>query len=383
MEKSFFQIIDQNVGHVISTLALLIVFYNHVFFYEIEVFLICTCFVSVYVWMLWSSPSSWNGYRYILVTLILIAAAFTVRVMHIEFPDKNLLWPLVCLLARAQPTWTRTTTPLAVLTGVVIAFLSATPKILYGEILALIGVYISIRSLTLLKTANQENQRQLVELNQAHAELQEAAVHSMRYAAITERTRMARDIHDGLGHHMTSLIVQLQALKLILPKDPAAAQESIMELLKVARKGMEEIRAAVREWSDDEKGLGIISLKGLVSQTQAYSKLHIDFFQHGSLSEWTVERSTVLYRILQESLTNILRHADADHVIVTVEEEHGSVRLTVADNGTYSGKKPLEGGFGLTGMRERCNSVNGHCSFTFNDPQGLKVEAVIPLTRPI
>ncbi|PUA36217.1 sensor histidine kinase [Paenibacillus elgii] len=380
MEKSFFQMIDQNVSHVISTLALLLLVYNHVFFYGFQVFGIGTGIVAVYVWMLWSNPSSWNASRYILVTAILIAAVVMVRGLHTGYPDNFLLWPLVFLLARAQPAWSRVTTSLAVLTGVVIVLLSCTDKISYGDILALIGVYISIRSLTLLKVANQENERQLVELKQAHAELQEAAVHSMRYAAITERTRLARDIHDGLGHHMTSLIVQLQALKLIFGKEPAAAEESVEELLKVARKGMEEIRTAVREWSDDEKGLGIIALKGLVSQTQSNSKLQIEFFQRGNISEWTLERSTVLYRILQESLTNILRHADADHATVTVEEASGRVRLTVADNGTYNGKKPLESGFGLSGMKERCESVNGHCSFSFNKPQGLKVEAVIPLT---
>src|SRR5690606_3128397 len=127
------------------------------------------------------------------------------------------------------------------------------------------------------------------------------SVQAMGYAALTERTRLARDIHDGFGHQMTSLIVQLQALKLMIPLDPAGAADNVDEILKVARKGMDEVRLAVKEWSDDEKGMGPIALKGLVSQIEANSTVRIQYREIGLIREWPIDCSVVLYRVLQEA----------------------------------------------------------------------------------
>lgn len=101
----------------------------------------------------------------------------------------------------------------------------------------------------------------------------------------------------------------------------------------------------------------------MISQVQANSLLQIEFIQDGNITEWTIEESTILYRILQESLTNVLRHSYADSVIVNVTEINGVVKLTIDDNGIYTGDKPLKYGFGLNGMIKRCKSVGGNCSF--------------------
>jgi signal transduction histidine kinase len=86
----------------------------------------------------------------------------------------------------------------------------------------------------------------------------------MRYAALEERTRLAREIHDGIGHQLTSLIVQLQALEIMLPNNPEDASRAVTQMLGISRRAMAEVRLAVREWSSDEMGLGLVALKGLV-----------------------------------------------------------------------------------------------------------------------
>ncbi len=144
---------------------------------------------------------------------------------------------------------------------------------------------------------------------------------------------------------------------------------------------MEEIRVTVKEWTNDEKNHGLTSLKELISQVQANSLLEIEFIQAGNIAEWTMEESKILYRILQESLTNILRHSYADSVIVNVTEIDEVVKLTINDNGIYTGNKPLEYGFGLNGMIKRCQSVGGNCFFSLNEPKGLRVEATIPIQK--
>jgi signal transduction histidine kinase len=279
----------------------------------------------------------------------------------------------------ADPKWNRSTVTLAVFTVCLIFAMMLVDKVSYGALIAAVLMYIAVRNQSLLREAHQMNRKQLEQLNTAYSELQQTSVQAMGYAALTERTRLARDIHDGFGHQMTSLIVQLQALKLMIPQDPAGAANSVDEILKVARKGMDEVRLAVKEWSDDEKGLGPIALKGLVSQIEANSILRIVYKEIGPIGEWPVECSVILYRILQEALTNILKHADAKQVDIVVEEESEHVKLLITDDGYFSDEKPLNFGFGLNGMIERCKSAGGSIVFSANSPNGLKIQAVIPL----
>ncbi|MCP1163182.1 MULTISPECIES: sensor histidine kinase [Bacillus] len=380
MEKTFYKFIGSHVGNAIGSILLCLFFYKAFAPYGTFAIWVCSIFVAIYLWMLNAPKYRWNEKKYLLFFSVLVILSCMVHFFYPGYPNYVLL-PLLIFLAAAEPKWARTTTVLSGITGIILMLFISSNLFPYQEILMITGIYVSVRSTSKLKEAYQKNQKQLKELDEAHAELQETTLLSMRYAAFAERTKLAREIHDGLGHQMTSLIIQLQALKIMLKKKPTAANESVDDLLKVARKGMEEIRTAVREWTSDEKDLGLTSLKGLISQVQANSLLQIEFIHSEKISEWTMEESTIMYRILQESLTNILRHAHADFVIVSVIEIDGVVSLSVADNGIFKGDKELELGFGLNGMKKRCELVGGSCSFTLNEPKGLRVEARIPIHK--
>ncbi|EEK75646.1 sensor histidine kinase [Bacillus sp. AFS094611] len=380
MEKTFYKFIGSHVGNAIGSILLCLFFYKAFAPYGTFAIWVCSIFVAIYLWMLNAPKYRWNEKKYLLFFSVLVILSCMVHFFYPGYPNYVLL-PLLIFLAAAEPKWARTTTVLSGITGIILMLFISSNLFPYQEILMITGIYVSVRSTSKLKEAYQKNQKQLKELDEAHAELQETTLLSMRYAAFAERTKLAREIHDGLGHQMTSLIIQLQALKIMLKKKPTAANESVDDLLKVARKGMEEIRTAVREWTSDEKDLGLTSLKGLISQVQANSLLQIEFIHSEKISEWTMEESTIMYRILQESLTNILRHSHADFVIVSVIEIDGVVSLSVADNGIFKGDKELELGFGLNGMKKRCELVGGSCSFTLNEPKGLRVEARIPIHK--
>src|SRR6266581_1551527 len=161
---------------------------------------------------------------------------------------------------------------------------------------SVIALYFCIRAINIYKESYRLTQRHVQELAEAHRELQqthaalqEASVHSMRYAALAERTRLARDMHDGIGHQLTSLIVQLQALEIMLPGDPQQAVRAVPAMLEAARQAMAEVRQAVRAWQEDESGLGLVALQGLISQCAAHSTLALEFQQDGDLLEWPVE----------------------------------------------------------------------------------------------
>ncbi|KON88124.1 hypothetical protein AF332_15785 [Sporosarcina globispora] len=378
MNKYIFRYLDARGAHLSFIIVLFVLFLSEYSLKDIRVIIIYMAFMAAYMLMMVSPKSWWNEKKYFISVCAIAGNALIIHFIY-GYPDHRILWPLLYILGIAEPKWSRTTDILAVITLITIFFMMMLDKVSYGALAAAVLMYFAVRNQSLLRDAHRTNQKQLAQLNASYSELQQTSVQAMGYAALTERTRLAREIHDGLGHQMTSLIVQLQALKLMIPRDPAAASKNIDELLKVARKGMVEIRLAVKEWSEEEKGHGSIALKGLVSQFEANSLIRIEYKEIGSITEWTVERSVIFYRILQEALTNILKHSGANKVNVLLEEENGHVKLIITDDGHFSGDKPLDLGFGLRGMIERCKSAGGNILFTPNTPHGLRIEAVIPL----
>lgn len=342
--------------------------------------------VVVYSAIIWLPETGHHGIFYTMATFLLIVVTLCFHFLQGNSFDSTLLWPLIFLLAAAPSKYNKLSIILATLVILVIVFIHINP-FPWMTILTLIGIYMGIHSRKIRKEANQISKLHLQELEdahlklqQAHAELQETTVQSMHYAALSERTRLAREIHDGLGHHLTSLIVQLQALQFMMPNEPEESARVVQETLSIARKGMAEVRLSVREWSEDETGLGLVALKGLVSQTEAHSNLKVKFLQVGDISDWSTEISVILYRVLQESLTNIMRHARATSVVINVEEIEDQVELTVSDNGEYTGIRSLNPGFGIKGIMERCQSVGGVCTFSVSPPHGLQLKVLIPIT---
>src|SRR6266568_4880219 len=326
-----------------------------------------TIILLVYLVMIWVHPEWWTRPRYALSACSVIALT------------------LLLLLAREQQKYRRFAALLAAVTLVVMVVILPTYASALEVVPGMITLYFCIRAINIYKESYRLTQRHVQELAEAHRELQqthaalqEASVHSMRYAALAERTRLARDMHDGIGHQLTSLIVQLQALEIMLPGDPQQAVRAVPAMLEAARQAMAEVRQAVRAWQEDESGLGLVALQGLISQCAAHSTLALEFQQDGDLLEWPVELSVALYRILQEALTNIMRHAQATEVNVRVQEYDQQVILTVADNGRYIEKTPLIPGYGIKGMIERCQALGGSCTVAQNQPQGLKLQVTLP-----
>lgn len=386
MIKQLVQFIFSNRMKVISSIALIWIYYGFYSHQEPTALAICNFYVGMYLLMIWVPIRWWSSMRYLLITVILIGTALLIYFVHLSLFSDKLLWPLVCLLAIAPTNLILPTLFLAIATTIVIVGFSWTNYFPYDTLFALVGLYIGIRGRILLREADLVNHEQFLKLKEmhntlqaAHAELQEATLQSMQYAALTERTRIAREIHDGLGHQMTSLIVQLQALELMLPNDPHTAEKTVTELLNIARKGMGEIRMSVREWANDEKGLGIIAIRGFISQVSANSNIHFQLVEEGDFSEWSEDISIALFRILQESVTNVIRHSEASKVEISISEKERELSLIVSDNGILNDNIYLQKGFGITGIFERCKTVGGTCTFSINPNGGLKVLVKIPM----
>ncbi|WDL97612.1 sensor histidine kinase [Alicyclobacillus sp. ALC3] len=223
-------------------------------------------------------------------------------------------------------------------------------------------------------------------LQTAHRDLQEASIRSMQLAVVQERNRIARDIHDSVGHALTSLIVQLQALQYRVRSGADGAEQQIQDLVKVARNSLEEVRQSVRAVADASPITGVQAMSALVDGVRANTKLSVTFQTDVDAQVLSMETSLILYRALQESLTNVVRHSAAEHVRVNLDwvSRIGQtcIRLQVADDGQFQSGRMLEEGFGLSSMRSRCEDVGGTLNWTGVEPHGMQVEVVLPWNKP-
>ncbi|WP_165279957.1 sensor histidine kinase [Paenibacillus protaetiae] len=216
-------------------------------------------------------------------------------------------------------------------------------------------------------------------LQAAQSELEHAAMQSMRYAVMEERNRIARDIHDSVGHQLTSVIVQLQALPYALQSNKEETMQIARNVLLVAKQCLQEVRGVVHARGGDQAGTGLIALRALVRQASAASGIPIEWKAPDGGEEWPAEQSAVLYYCLQEALTNMIRHSEASKAVVAVEQLDGEVRMVVRDNGLFAGGDGWAEGFGLNGMKQRCREAGGSCRVTAVHPHGMEIAIQLPL----
>ncbi|MBM7591248.1 signal transduction histidine kinase [Brevibacillus fulvus] len=270
-------------------------------------------------------------------------------------------------------------------TSALILFTESSYLNVVSFVLTYIGCYIGARGYRVEKRAYQLNQQHLEELQKAHEELQdahnelqEAAVQTMQIAVLEERARIARDIHDSLGHSLTSLIVQLHALQYMLHEGPAHAKEAVNNMLFVAKRSLEEIRSSVHTLAVDEHSIGLGPLRAFLSQTASNTGLACELIAPEQEMNISKEITLVFYRVLQEAVTNTLRHSNAKHLQVIVEKKAGAIILTILDDGKITKADNFSPGFGLTGMKERIGKLNGTLEYFPREPHGFQIIAAVP-----
>lgn len=238
--------------------------------------------------------------------------------------------------------------------------------------------YFNVQSRRQRDVIYEENKRNLAELQEAYAHLQEASVTSMRNAVMDERTRIAREIHDAVGHSLTSLIVQMQALRYMIAKDPAQAEQSLAGMLEVARQGLQDIRTSVHALADDRTTSGLAPIKAQLARMEATAAITSSLAAELPEEEITAEYATLLFSVMQEAITNIVRHAEATHVDVRLFAEGGQIVLIVLDNGKVSQEEAVREGFGLKTMRARLEEAGGRLTYGTADPHGFQIRAELP-----
>lgn len=206
----------------------------------------------------------------------------------------------------------------------------------------------------------QRERRQHAQLQAAHHRLRRHAATVERLATSRERNRLARELHDTLAHSLSALAVQLEALRTLLVNDPAAARQTVDETAALARRGLEESRQAIQALRTDP--LEAWGLAGALREmTQAFQErtgIEVHLAMAGDEPDLTSEEAQTLFRIAEEALTNVERHAAAQSVFVRLACGTDRLDLVIRDDGY--GFEPTDvhaDRYGLTGMRERAAMI--------------------------
>jgi signal transduction histidine kinase len=210
--------------------------------------------------------------------------------------------------------------------------------------------------------------------------------HSMR-ASEAERQRWARELHDETLQELGGLKVLLESARVTnRPEVLESAVGKAVEQLELSIGGLQALITELRPAALDQLGVKP-ALEALISRTTATSGLEIssriDLASNGGRAPrpLTAEMESTIYRLVQEALTNVVKHAEANRAWVEVSEDEQQVVVTVRDNGTGFDPDQPSGGFGLVGMRERADLANGRLLIDSRAGRGTTVRVVLPAQR--
>lgn len=228
----------------------------------------------------------------------------------------------------------------------------------------------------------ERERKQHTQLEVAYQRLQRHAATVEQLAISRERNRMARDLHDTLAHSLSALTVQLEALRTLLANDPEAAKAAVDELRGMAQQGLEESREAIQALrSDPVETWGLEgALRDMLQSFMARTGVEAEFSVAGDEAELTTHEAHALFRIVDEALSNVERHAAAQKVAVRLACGVDRIDLVVQDDGTGFGPADVSPGrYGLTGMHERAAMVGA--SLEVDSQPGLGTEVWCTLQR--
>ncbi len=251
--------------------------------------------------------------------------------------------------------------------------------VLYGAINAFFGAYAN--ALLRANTARRESQTLLVELQVAHRQLQEYAERVEELAIVEERNRLARDLHDTLGHRLTVASVQLEGAQRLCSIDASRAASMVGTVRGQIREALGELRntvAALRTPIEAELQLHS-SLRRLIADFEGATGLTVHRVLSDELPALPAAQRLALYRAAQEALTNVQKHAAARQVWLVLSAGEGNITLLVSDNGKGLSVKGDQVGFGLRGLRERAERLGGELHLEPRRGGGTQLTLRLPL----
>ena len=246
--------------------------------------------------------------------------------------------------------------------------------ILNLSLFVLILIYFAIYQL------NQENdiQNKLALASKANYELKNYAALSEYIAKDRERKRIVRDIHDSVGHALTGIAAGIDATLVLIDINKDEAKSQLEKIQIAVKQGIKDVRKALNRIRPGALNNYTLkeSLKKMLKEYADISRIKIDFSYHWGSADFEKTTEDVVFRIIEESITNSLRHGHASQVsIACTKPNQNTYQMVIKDNGL--GAKEIIPGYGITQMKERVAIINGKISF--DGQNGFKIVVDIPV----
>jgi signal transduction histidine kinase len=253
---------------------------------------------------------------------------------------------------------------------------------------ALVFVWIFTEVSVRDQQARREVERLARELGEANRRLKESAAQAEELARSRERNRLAREIHDSLGHYLTVVNVQLEAARALLEnkgwrKEAPDLYAALDKAQTLTRGGLADVRRSVAALRADPMGDKSFpeAIRALIEENRETGLL-VELRMEGEMRKADPQVELALFRILQEALTNVRKHARASRADVRMAYREGAVELEVADNGVGQGREEDgEEKFGLRGIRERVEILKGKMETGTSEEGGMRILVEFPLEK--
>ena len=243
-----------------------------------------------------------------------------------------------------------------------------------GWAMPFLAAVVFVAVYTRITVNEQEARARLAEANQ---KLRQYAAQVEQMAIIQERNRLAREIHDGLGHYLTAINIQIKAAQAFVEQDPAQTRAALENAQNLSQEALADVRRSISELrSDPSTGSPLPDrLQTLLEETRA-SGIQAELTVEGAPAPLSPQVDFTLYRVAQEGLTNVHKHASASQAGLRLVYAERTLRLAVTDNGV--GTAQTSGGFGLTGLQERVELLGGTLKVETAPGQGFSLIVEIP-----
>jgi len=340
---------------------------------------VCLGFIAVYAYVVHTDTITHYPHWYFTVQTILYVGLLVLHTASDAFVVLLLVLTIHAMIIFPPRIAARWVVLFYVLNGVS-GFLAYSVENAIGSLILTAGLFLlftmighSVRQTELARMENEE----LVKVLQVTQE------HLHELVIAEERNRMAREIHDGLGHYLTATAMQIQGAKAVLEHaDSSTPDPAVLSALGKAETLLQEALAdvrrsvgALREAHTVQKPLPD-AIADLVAESRASATMEVEYDLVGTPRPLKSSVELTLYRVAQEGLTNVRKHARASHVMLTLQYDPHKIGLRVWDDGKHA--TVGQNGYGLLGLRERVQLVGGTVDISALPGEGFRLSVEIP-----
>jgi signal transduction histidine kinase len=248
-----------------------------------------------------------------------------------------------------------------------------------------LGTLIAAVFVAVLSEVTRRERQARAELANANARLREYAAQAEQLVTTQERNRLAREIHDGLGHYLTVIGMQLQAARAVLQtgrdEDRQSAEATLDKAQRLSREALADVRRSVTALRDPSAVRPLPVVLDELATEMSAAGVPTELEVAGAARALPPESADALFRVAQEGLTNVRKHAGATGVRLLVDyRDPRAVKLEVCDHGVGAETPGEEAvpGFGLLGLRERAERLGGHLDVETAPERGLTLRIELP-----